>query len=48
MEQHLTQFVVLMLCNNSTGCDEMGDNFVTEANTMIDVVCEVDLNTDWF
>ena len=43
IEYDLTQFEVLRLCNFST-CGEMGDCFATEANTMIDIVCEVDLN----
>ena len=46
MEQDLIQFAVLILCYYSTGYDEMGDHFTTEADTMIDVVCEVDLNKD--
>ena len=25
-------------CHNSTGCDETGDYFAIEANTMIDIV----------
>ena len=48
MEQDLTQFAVLFLCDDSTGCDKMGDYFATEAGTIIDIVCEVDLNKDWF
>ena len=47
MEQGLTQFAVLILCDDSTGCDAMGDYFATEANTMIDIVCEFDLNKDF-
>ena len=31
MEQELTQFAVLILCDDSTDCDEMGDCFATEA-----------------
>ena len=38
MEQNCTQFAVLILCHDSTSCDEMGDYFVTEADTMIDIV----------
>ena len=37
MKQDLTQ-----LCDDSIGCDEMNNYFATEADTMIDVVCEVD------
>ena len=28
----------LLLCHDSTGCDEMGDYFAIEAGTMIDNV----------
>ena len=48
MEQDRTQFTVLILCDDSTGCDERGGYFATEADTMIDIVCEVDFNKDWF
>ena len=48
MEQDRTQFAVLMLCDDSTGCDKIGDYFATEADTMIGIVSEVDLNKDWF
>ena len=37
-EQDCTHFAVLMLCHDSTGCDEMGDYFAIEADTMIDIV----------
>ena len=37
-EQYCTQFAVLILCHDSTGCDEMGDYFAIEADTMIDIV----------
>ena len=37
-EQDYTQFAVLIQCHDSTGCDEMGDYFAIEANTMIDIV----------
>ena len=33
-----TQFVVLIQCHDSTGCDEMGDYFAMEADTVIDIV----------
>ena len=46
IEQDLTQLAVIILCDNSTGCDEMNDYFATEADIMIDIVCEVDLNKD--
>ena len=48
MEQYHTQFADLILCDDSTGCDEMGNYFATEAYTMINIVCEVDLINDWF
>ena len=38
VEQDCTQFAVLILCHDSTGCDEMGDYFEIEADTMIDIV----------
>ena len=34
----LDQFAVLILCHDSTGCDEMGDYFAIEADPMIDIV----------
>ena len=37
-EQDCTQFAVLILCHDSTGCDEMGDYFGIEADTTIDIV----------
>ena len=39
---------VKILCDNSTGCDEVEDCIATEADTLIDIVCEVDLDEDWF
>ena len=39
MEKDLTQFAFLILCNDSTGFDEMGDYL-----PMIDILYEVDLN----
>ena len=38
VEQDCTQFAVLILCHDSTGCDEIGDYFAIEADTMIDIV----------
>ena len=29
---------ILIQCHDSTGCDEMGDYFAIEADTMIDIV----------
>ena len=37
-EQDYTQFAVLILCHDSTGCDEIGDYFAIEADNMIDIV----------
>ena len=37
-EQNCTQFAILILCHDSTGCDEMGDYFAIEEDTMIDIV----------
>ena len=37
-EQDFTQFAVQILCHDSTGCDEMGDYFAIEADTIIDIV----------
>ena len=42
----LTQFAVILLCDDSTGCDEMRDYFAKEADIMIDIVCEFNLNKD--
>ena len=47
-EQDHTHLAVKILCDDSTGCDEVDDSFATEADTMIDIVCEVDLNKDSF
>ena len=33
-----TQYAVLILCHDSTGCDEMGDYFAIEADIMIDII----------
>ena len=48
VEQDYTQFAALILCDDSTGCDEICDQFAIDADIMIDIVCEVDLNEDWF
>ena len=37
-EQDCTQFAVLILCQDFTGCDERGDYFAIEADTKIDIV----------
>ena len=48
MQEDLIQLAVIVLCYNSTGCDEMDDYLATEADTMVDIVCEVGLNKDKF
>ena len=48
MEQDRTQFAVLILGDDTTGCDKIGDYCTTEADTIIGIVCEVDLNKVWF
>ena len=37
-EQDCTQFRVIILCHDPTGCDEMDDYFAIEADTIIDIV----------
>ena len=37
-EQDCTQFAMIIQCHDSTECDEMGDFFAIEADTMIDIV----------
>ena len=37
-EQDCTHFAVLIQCHDSNGCDEMGDYFAIEADTMIVIV----------
>ena len=39
-EQDLTQLAVMILCDNSTGCDGADDFFATEADTILDIVYE--------
>ena len=46
MEQDITQLAVIIRYNDSTGSDEVYCYVATEANTMIDGSCEVDLNKD--
>ena len=43
MEQDLTQLAVMIMCDDSTGCDEVDDYFATEADTMIDIAYEDDI-----
>ena len=42
MEQDLIQLTVIKLCDDLTRYDEVDNYFTTEADTMIDIVCEVD------
>ena len=40
-----TQLAVIILCDDSTDCDEVDNYFATETDTtIIDNVCEIDLN----
>ena len=39
---------IYILCNDSTGCKEAGDNTNTDAYTMINVPYECYLDKDWF
>ena len=41
MEEDLTQLAVIILRDDSTGCDEMDDYFATETDTIIynDIHC---------
>ena len=47
MEQTLTQFAVIIICDDSTSFDEMGDYVATETDSTICIVCEADSNKDW-
>ena len=38
VERDRSQFAVLILCHDFTGCDEMGDYSAIEADTMKDIV----------
>ena len=45
MVHNLFQLAVIKLCDDSAGCDEVGDYFASEADTtMIHIVCEVGVN----
>ena len=46
MEQDLTQFTVKILCDDSTGCDEIDNYFAIEEDTMIGILYEYDLDED--
>ena len=45
-EQDLTQFAVILLCDDTTDCNVVDDYFATEADTMIDIVYVYELNKD--
>ena len=47
MEHTLTQFADIILCDDSTSFDEMGDYVATETDSTIYIVCEADSNKDW-
>ena len=46
MERGLTQFVDKILRNDSTGCDEVDNYFATDAETMVQNLCEYDFDED--
>ena len=48
MEEGLTKLAVIIICDDPTGYDEMVDYFATEADTIMDIVCEVDVIKDKF
>ena len=42
MQQVISQLEVKILCDDSTGFDEVGHYFATEADKMIDIVYDFD------
>ena len=48
MEQHLTHFAVEILCDDLTGLDEVDNYFATDADTMLYIVYENDLDENKF
>ena len=42
----MTKLAIIIQFNDSSGYNEVDDYFATEAGTMINIVCEVDLNKD--
>ena len=44
VEQDLTQLTVIILWDDSIGCDEVDNYFATEADTIIGIVYEDDLD----
>ena len=46
MEQGLTHFAVGILCDDFTGLDEVDNYFVTDADTVLYIVYEYDLDED--
>ena len=46
VEQDLTKFAVKILCDDSTGFDEMDNCFATEADIIIDIIYDYYLDED--
>ena len=46
MGQDLTKLAVILLSDDSTGYDEVDNCFAIEVETMVDIVCEFDLDND--
>ena len=47
-DQDLTQFSDKILCDDSTGCDEVDKCFAIEEDTIISILYEYVLDEDWF
>ena len=48
MDQDLTQFSDKILCEDSTGCDEVDKYFAIEVDTTRAILYEFVLDEDWF
>ena len=48
IEQDLTKFAVKILCGDSSGCNEVDNYFATEADTMMNILFDYDLDEDSF
>ena len=48
MDQDLTQFSDKILCDNSSGCDEVDKYFAIEVDIIVAVLYEYVLDEDWF
>ena len=46
MKHDLSQLTIIIMCDDSTGCDEVDDYFSTEIDTIMEIVCENDLDKD--